>query len=219
MDQGGLLMKAHEYCMQHWNGNQLCAIDVETSGLNPLIHEVVQICILPLNNLIEPRRDVLPFYMNLRPENPECLDEDALKTNKLTKVELMEKGYDRYKAAGLFEEWIMKLKLPVTDYGTPKKIYPLGHNYAFDRVFIMKWLGEDLYNYYFHYHYRDTMQSALYLNDRAGATYERIPYPKVNLEYLCNIFKIEHTKKHDALGDCIATAEIYKKMLTSGTLV
>ena len=51
--------------MQHWNGNQLCVVDVETTGLDLFWHEIIQLCILPLDSDINPRTDVSPFYINL----------------------------------------------------------------------------------------------------------------------------------------------------------
>ena len=68
--------------MEHWNGNQICAMDTETTGLDPFWHEIVQIAILPLDSNMEPRQDVLPFYINMIPQCPERVDREAVKVNK-----------------------------------------------------------------------------------------------------------------------------------------
>lgn len=205
--------------MIHWNGNQVCVIDTETTGLDPHFHEMVQICILPLDSDLKPRKDgVLPFYIELIPEHPERADPKAMEINRLRLAEIARRGHDREKAKDLLEEWIKKLKLPLSKFGTPKRIMPLGQNYAFDMGFIKAWLGYDMYDEYFHPYYRDTMIASLYCNDKAGMHGENAPYPKHNLSYLCNRLNVEYENKHDALNDCVATAELYRRMCQKGLL-
>ena len=204
--------------MQHWNGNLLCAIDTETTGLDPYWHEILQICILPLDSNIEPRKDIMPFYINLIPENPERAEKEALRKNRLNLVELMKTGFDKIKAIDMLEDWISKLGLSMTKYGNSKNIIPLGQNYAFDRAFMMGWLGVDLYNQYFHYHYRDTMIMANCLNDKAAMHAEKVPFSKTGLQYLCSTLKIKTENAHDSLSDCIATAKVYKQLVSGGLI-
>ena len=204
--------------MRHWNGNQLCAIDCETTGLDSHWHEILQICILPLDSNIEPRKDIIPFYINLIPEHLERVNPDALKVNKTKLSELCKSGHDMEKAKDLLDEWINKLGLPFTKGGFRKKIMPLGQNFAFDKGFIMRWLGLDTYDYYFDYHYKDTMIAANYLNDRAAMHAEKVPFSKIRLAWLAKCFDIDHKNAHNALQDCIVTAKVYKKMLLEGLL-
>jgi len=205
-------------CMQHWNGNQVCVIDTETTGLEPGWHDIVQVCILPLDSNFEPRQDVIPFYLNLKPDSPERADPEALKINGLKLAELAIKGIDTEKAKDLLDAWIEKLDLPYTKYGNRKRIIPLGQNYSFDLGFMKAWLGVDRYGELFDYHYRDTMPAALYLNDRAAMHAESVPFPKVNLRYLASTLKIPYERKHDALEDCRVTAIVYKRMVEQGLL-
>jgi len=202
--------------MQHWNGHQLCVIDTETTGLDPHWHEIIQICILPLDSDLLPRKDVLPFYVEMKPYHPERIDKKALECNKLDLATICSRGHDAEKVKDLLDDWITKLKLPVTAHGTPKKIVPLGQNYAFDRGFIQQWLGVDLYDLWFHYHFKDTMIAAGFLNDQAAFHAEKVPYSKISLTYLCSTLKIENLRAHDALNDCQATAEVYRRMCLSG---
>ena len=202
--------------MQHWNGNQLCAIDTETTGLDSHHHEIVQICILPLDSNIEPRKDILPFYIKLIPWYPERADEGAMKKHKITLVDLMTNGFDKDKSIDLLVEWLEKLDLPYTPSGFRKQIVPLGQNYSFDLRFIQAWIGINMYNEYFNYHYKDTMITAGYLNDRAAMHGEKVPYSKVNLQWLCSTHKIKTVRAHDALQDCVATAKVYKEMIKVG---
>jgi len=204
--------------MQHWNGHQLCAIDTETTGLDMFWHEMVQICILPLDANIKPRKDVNPFYINLIPDHPERAQKEAMRKNKLDLANLVNKGFDRIAAIDMLTHWIDQLNLPVTAYGTPKKIIPLGHNFSFDRGFMMKWLGRDLYDELFHYHYRDTMISANWLNDHAAMRAEQVPFSKTGLQWLCSKLNIESERAHDSLSDCVSTSKVYTQLLAMGTI-
>lgn len=204
--------------MEAWNGSQMCAIDCETTGLEAGWHEIIQISILPLTSALEPRQDVLPFSVYMKPDNPERVEPEAMKVNKKNLAEVMLKGFDSGKTHDLLLEWVEKLGLPYNKYGNRKKIIPLGHNYQFDRAFIVDWLGPATYENVFEWQFRDTMRTALYLNDRACSHGERIPYPKVDLQYLASCLKVETTGSHDALSDCLTTAKVYKKLVGQGLL-
>jgi len=205
--------------MQHWNGNQLCVIDTETTGLDAYWHEMIQIAIVALDSDIKPRQDVLPFYIEIIPEHPERADKKAMEVNRKTFTEIAQRGHDREKAKDLLEEWIKTLGLPTTKYGNPKKIIPLGQNYAFDMGFIKQWLGVDLYNDLFDYHYVDTMITAHFLNDRAAAHAEKVPFSKTNLQWLARTLGVQRDRAHDALQDCLSTADVYRLMLLQGLLL
>lgn len=205
-------------CMQHWNGNQLCAIDIETTGFEPWYHEIIQICILPLDCFIKPRKDVLPFNVLIQPEHPRRASADAKRINKDKWENVLRHGIDTEKVKDLLEDWITKLGLPYTKWGTQKRIIPLAQNYAFDKAFIQKWLGVDMYNHWFDSRHRDTLQTAQYLNDLANMQNEPVPFPKQNLTYLCNCLDVEIIGAHDALVDAKATAECYRKMLMMGPI-
>ncbi len=196
--------------MIHLNGNLLCVVDVETTGLDPAQHDVIQIAVLPLDSEIKPLKTVYPFYMNMKPKRPENIDWKAATVTKLNMAQLINSAIDPWTAVDLFEEWFRKLNLPVG-----RKIMPLAHNWPFDRQFILEWLGGPRsFEYFFHHHYRDSMCASLYLNDRAEQHIDHIPIPKVSLEYCCTVFGVQNLKAHDALQDCITTAEVYRRMLT-----
>jgi len=111
----------------------------------------------------------------------------------------------------LFDEWFNRLELPITVQQS-KKIMPLWSNGTFDKAMLKSWLGEELYNTYFYFHERDTQIIALYLNDRFAQHGEDVPFPKVGLSYLANCFGVPTHNAHDALADCLTTAEVYKKL-------
>lgn len=199
--------------MVHFNGNILCAIDTETTGLDFSKQDMIQIAIVPLNANCQPLKElngnkIYPFYHNLKPRFPENVDRQAMSVNGLDLDELSRKGLGYFEAAEMFEEWFARLGI-----AEGKKILPLGHNYAFDKNWIADWLGPEHYNHYFHYHHRDSMVAALYANDRAVFRHEMAPFPKVNLQYIAQILGVQTARGHDALSDCLTTAEVYRRLL------
>lgn len=196
------------HLMKHINGNLICAIDTETTGSDPRRHDIIQIAVIPLDGLLEPDANRIPFLMDLAPKRPENADPDAMSCNKIELAQRVLKGVDADRAADLFVEWVEKQKL-----GFNKRIMPLGSNWPFDRSFLIEWLGPKTYEMLFDSQYRDTMTTATYLNDLASIRGLPYPWPKVNLNYLCNQMRIERLKSHDATDDARVTAECYRNLL------
>lgn len=204
--------------MKHLNGNIVCAIDTETTGLDPRFQEIIQLAIIPLDTGFDPIKEIIPFCIQMKPERPEFIDRAALRVNKSKVADLLQRGIDQETAKDLLQEWYDKLDLPCTKWGTRKKIIPLGHNYAHDRGFMRAWLGNEMYDDIFFGHYRDTMITAIYLNDRAGMHSQPVPYNKVALSWIAEKHKVPHRLKHDALSDALVTAGIYREMVRLGFL-
>jgi len=194
--------------MIHLNNNLLTAIDVETTGLDPTIHEIIQICALPLDHELNPHKHFRPFYTYLAPQNPEGADPRATDVNRVKLAEIVLSGLDPGQAADLFLGWFEKLQL-----GWNKRLVPLAHNWPFDRDFLKTWLGAKTFEYIFDPRYRDTMTAASFMNDRADWHSEAFPYPKVNLSYLAKCLGVDHEGAHDAMTDCSVTRECYKRLL------
>ncbi len=191
-----------------WNNHILCAIDVETTGFDHQKHEIIQIAIVPVTPDLKPNTKILPFNTNIAPYKPEKdWDPDALRTHKIDMVKLCNTGLDPWKVADLFDEWFQRLNLPVY-----KKIMPLAHNWPFEQRFLYDWLGPKSMDAFF-FTYRDTLAMANMLNDIADHNNEELPFPKTSLTYLCSKFKIENQHAHDALGDAVATIEVYNRMM------
>lgn len=193
----------------HMNQNLFCAIDIETTGLEFTKHEILQLAILPLNADFTPSKHFRPFEIKIKPENLDTAEEQADVVNKGLLRRAMTEGIERWTAADFLNDWFTSLKLPER-----KKIIPLGCNYSFDRDFILNFLGGPLsYDQYFRSDYRDVQMTALSINDMCDFHAIRIPFPKVKLSYLCSCLLVEHINKHDALGDCVATAEVYRRLM------
>lgn len=199
-----------KYSPVHLNGNLLCAIDVETTGLDEDKHEIWEIAILPLDMHYKPSRVFNFFHMIIRPEYPDRISDDIPKGSKDKINKAILNGIETYTAIERFEEWFQKLGLPEN-----KKIVPLGHNFsAFDSRFIRKWLGGPAnYEQFFRSDVRDSLNFALAMNDLAFWRGEQIPYPKYTLSYLCALLHVENPSPHEAMSDCLATAGVYRRLL------
>lgn len=198
------------YSSIHLNMNLLCCVDVETTGLDFSRHEILQICILPLGPDLIPTREFPFFYVKIKPEKIEEIDDGALKLHRRLVTDCLLHGMERWSAVARLEEWFSRLKIPPR-----KSIVPLGCNYGgFDRDFLREFLGGPAsYRGIFRDDYRDVMLAALHHNDLADWHTERCPFPKVNLRYLASQLGIQHIGRHDAMSDCIITAEVYRRMM------
>lgn len=198
--------------MVHLNGHLLCALDIETTGRDPDLHEIYSIAIVPLNEWYMPDKNHRILDLFMKPDLEENIDWEAMKKNNNQDdvIRALREGTDKYEAADYLVDWKNKLNIP-----EQKLIVPLAQNWAgIDKIFIQKWLGILTYDQVFHFHYRDTMTAALYLNDRAEANNEQIPFPKVGLQYLCSQLGVERNgRSHTALDDAVTVAAVYKKLV------
>ena len=204
--------------MVHWNGHQLAAVDIETTGLVPGWHEIIQICILPLDSNILPRKDVLPFHVLLKPENPERADKAAMRVNKLDMYKVCQQGFDPECAKDLFEKWFAKLKLPTNQYAKSKRLIVLGKNLGFDIPFLKIWLGADYYDDYFDGSVIDVASVVRYINDRDAFHSNQISFPKLTLGSIAARLNLKVERQHDALQDCLITASVYQRLCRQGLL-
>lgn len=197
--------------MKHLNGSMLCAIDTETTGLEAGYHEIVQLAIIPMDAQLLPRKDIMPLNIIIRPEYPERWTHKVMHEDR--KAEILSNGLDSEKAKDVLEDWFIRLAIPPKKTGTPNNITALGQNYAFDQAMLKAWLGIENYSRYIHYHFRDTMVAALFLNDLAAYKCEPAPYPMVGLKDLASTLLIKNDYPHNAYYDALTTAQVYRRLM------
>lgn len=206
------------HSIKHLNGNIMCSIDTETTGLDCTYHEMIQLCVLPLTDDFLPDESIDPFVCLIKPQYPNRWDAEAAKVNGL-EAQANKHGIDPFTALDMFHEWFERLPLAKT--GTKpftKQIIPLGQNFAFDYGFINAWMGTDeegkpWFDYYFaRRELRDLKIACTFLNDLAYMQNTEIPFPRTSLGALCDKLTVSHPNKHDALGDAEATARCYSRI-------
>lgn len=193
--------------MIHANGHLICAIDTETSGLDPDEHCIWQLAVIPLNNDLEPSEDHYPFNIEMDLSKWDNIDYQYLSKKKIEWLGIH--GMNPNVALDLFVEWIERLGLPER-----KRIMPLAHNWPFDRSFIEKWMGPKSFNLYIDAQYRDTMTSTVLINDTDAWGGKDYHFAKHKLSFVCNQLGLEcePTMFHDAYYDAIMTAKAYKRI-------
>lgn len=189
------------------NGNILCAVDVETTGVLAGYNEIIQIACLPLNQHFEPHPDMRFFYLNMAPTHFDRISKEAEQKHGI-KQEALRDCVSQERGIELFEEWYRKLELPFS-----RRLVPLAHSWSFERGFLTHWLGLDALNDMWHVHPRDTMTLAASINDLYVWHGRKHPFPLLGLGSLCRRFDIELDNAHDALSDCLGTAKLYAEMM------
>jgi DNA polymerase III epsilon subunit-like protein len=192
--------------LPHLYGNILCAIDTETTGRMPGFHEIIQIAIQPLDSNLEPMGR--PFYHMIAPDYPERSESSAQVVHGIDLNELKLTALDQWKVADLLDEWLQALDMPHR-----KSLVPLAHNWAFEAGFLKAWLGIESFNEIFHPHPRDSMGLAISLNDLAAFRGDKPVFPSVGLGPMCKQLGIQIIHAHDALGDALAEAQVYARLL------
>lgn len=192
------------------NGHILCAVDVETTGLDYKKHDIIQICILPLDSEMNPSKDIAPFNYMVAPRLDRMMNAEgkAQKVHGIDLMQLLKTSLDCWTVADRLMEWHEKLPL-----GMGKKLCPLAHNWVFDRDFIREWLGPASFEFVFSGHYRCLQSLALSTNDCCDWHAEQAAFTRYGLGDVCRPLQVEIEKAHDALWDCIATAEAYKRLV------
>lgn len=221
--------------MKNLNGNLLCAIDVETTGRDPLIHSILDIAIIPLDDLCNPSKKHKIFNVQMKPKPGAPVEYEALQaqykdgakyagdpgdqhSHKITierqfLTDCIHNGVEQDNAADMMYHWFQDLGL-----GLKKRIVPLAHNWPFDRGFISDWLGDLSFDLMMDARFRDTMTVSNFENDLADFRGTPFPYPKNRLKELAHRHHLEKMVAHRALDDAFQTARVYKAMIQSGSI-
>jgi len=193
--------------MIHLNGNLLCVIDSETTGLDPFNHCMWQFTCLPLDFRLDVHKEIGVFDIKLQPTST-LYDPKAVGYGRFS--DAMMYGLPSEIGCNLFHEWFERLPL-----GFKKRICVLAHNWPFDREFVKAWLGPESFEYYFDPRYRDTMALAAGVCDACDRHGDQVPFTSLALRRVAKELQIEWDDRlaHNSLYDAHQTALVYKELL------
>lgn len=170
--------------------NNLAFVDIETTGLNVIQHEVIEIGVV----ITTPDLKVIEeFEVKIKPEHIENADPVALKVNH----------YDpeNWKEAVTLKEAMQIIATKTKD------CIMIGQNVAFDSGFLEHAFAKTNIKNSMHYHKLDTISIAwAKLHGDPTLTH-------FSLRDLCARFGIVIKNAHTGLGDARATYELYKKLM------
>ena len=124
--------------MVHMNANQFCAIDISTSDPDPLIGDVFQISIVPLDAALN--FFTIPFSTLVKPDGVLFDSKDNVHQFKLAHVS----GLEQEMVWDLFDKWFASLKLR-----EGKQLVPLCWNWTYIKPFLVKLFGDYNFNVFF----------------------------------------------------------------------
>ena len=170
--------------------HNLAFVDIETTGLDILKHEIIEIgCVLTSPDL----EVIEEFELKIKPQRIEDADPTSLKIN-------------RYNPA----DWVFAYTLSEAMQVFAKKVgnfIMVGQNVAFDSGFLEHAFAKTKIGNTMHFHKLDTVSIA-------WAKLHRSPdLEHFSLREMCVRFGIKNERAHTALSDARATFELYKKLM------
>ena len=170
--------------------HNLAFIDIETTGLNLLKNEIIEIgCVITT-----PELEVIEeFELKIKPERISEADPVALKVNHYNEKD-WESSIAIEKAINIFSKKV-------------KDCIMVGHNVSFDAGFLEYVFNQNKIKNPMHYHKFDTISIA-------WAKLHKDPdLEHFSLHDMCERFGIKNERAHSALSDARATFELYKKLM------
>ncbi len=172
-----------------------CAIDVETTGLDPDVHEPVELAIVPLDI---PTRTIFTekaFHTRIAATRPGLSDPQAIAVNGLD----ISIGRTVHEVSSLLDSWRARTGIDI--------ITPVGHNLPFDIPFAKKITP------HFTNACLDTMSLALFANSVAGLHCRRAVFGGLSLASVAATLGVTMKRHHSAMSDAVTAAEILFKMI------
>ncbi|MEK7113594.1 MAG: 3'-5' exonuclease [Patescibacteria group bacterium] len=170
--------------------NNFAFIDIETTGLDVRVHEIIEIgCVVTTPEL----EVVEKFELKIKPENIENADPVALKVNH----------YDP-------EDWADAIDSKKSMQILASKVKDciiVGQNVSFDIAFLEYNFNKNNIKNPMHYHRLDTISIAW------AKLHRRQDITHFSLRELCKEFGIKNENSHTGLADAFATYLLYKKLM------
>jgi len=180
-------------------GNKVFWFDVETTGLDPMNQDIVQLAfIIEIDDNIVESQNLL-----MQPFNYVTIDLEALLKQGRTVEEI--KTYPDPRK--VYKDLISTLEKYVDRYNKLDKFHNAGYNSKFDMDFLKQYFiknGDPYFGSWFNYRAIDPLP-LLHILDGMGS----VSLENYQLETVCKHFKIP-LDAHDALSDITATRELAK---------
>lgn len=181
--------------------NRFVFIDTETGGINPQIHSLLQIGLVVWDanlGIIDQAE------WNIKSDHY-CFTKHAQLINKFN---ILEHNLHAKEPKTVIKELIIFLR---RYFDNNYYIPIIGHNVQFDVAFLKEFFKKNhrSFNHYFSHRYIDTysVYKTLVL---AGKIVHSLDSSSDAFKY----FNIRIDNRHRAISDCIATVELYSKLLT-----
>jgi DNA polymerase-3 subunit epsilon len=175
-------------------GKRLAFVDLETTGINPFTHEIIEIgCLIAKQNDNGEWVTVEEFEFKIKPEHIETAQPEALRIN----------GYSE-------EGWMFAHTLEEALTTLSKKCdgcVMVGQNVSFDYSFLACAFGIKKIKDPFFYAKLDTISLA-YMRFRKDTT-----MTSFTLRELCERLGVKNEKAHTALADIRATFDVFKRLM------
>lgn len=178
--------------------------DVETTGLQPWKHDIVQLaCLIEIDGTVKEEK---AWYM--RPFDESTIDQKALDVNNLT-MEQLQKFPEPTVIFG--QELIPLLAKYIDKYDRYDKFCPAGFNVGFDVDFLREFFkknGDKYYGSWFNYDFIDPLQVLRFF--QPNETWIQDLRDK-KLGTVCEKYAIK-LDAHEALSDIRATRDLIHQM-------
>ncbi|MEK7088866.1 MAG: 3'-5' exonuclease [Patescibacteria group bacterium] len=170
--------------------HNLAFIDIETTGLDVIRHEIIEIgCVITT-----PKLEIIEkFELKIKPEHIEDADPIALKITHYDSL--------NFKDAQNLKDSMKILSKKV------KGCIMVGQNVFFDSNFLEYNFAKTKLKNSMHYHRLDTISIAW------AKLHEKPSITHFSLREMCKYFDIENKNPHSALSDAYATYGLYKKLM------
>ena len=184
----------------------VAAIDIETTGLDPRHHDIIEIAIQPLNESFEPSGEIPAFVARIKARRPQNASAKAMEVNGLD----LNEGDEYHEVLARLLSWLEEYRI--------EKIDALGQNVDFDRAFIEANIPE-LGRMLGHRNLRDSQRLACAYNDLVRLKTGKPAFEKLGLVDLRKALGIKGKQAHRALDDAIDAARVYKALLEKLNIV
>lgn len=155
----------------HANNDLLCGVNLQTTGSDPGIHEIVHLTFYPVGAELTRLKDVPYLDLVIRPERPDMVsDKKRRAISQDLFLQALNHGVPKERAYELFTDWFHKLELQ-----TGKRIIPITFDWVTKYRFFESFVGNDEYTTH---KVRDLLTVASYQNDRADFDARDIPFPQ-----------------------------------------